>query len=297
MKSFAALYILIQIYIEREREDLCTRRRKNAKQKKKIISSSMVMNRWLMCRFVHGQRSRLTEAFATVETFEWFLWKNQRWASLTIILNSSYLSNGCIYSKRKNVKFFVDKLGKNLLVISEMILSSKCFETHVTRIWPFIGMSSNVNEQIVRFSKMSIAVLTDVFFRSFLSPERRTWARETNNEWNWPFQTVDRLVFRGSADWIRPTREFIQCISIGAKNGMKRRTRRRIAKWEELVLIISREETSSSYLDCLNYPITIFLSSSSHTSVMLLMVKMMTTQLIFAPEVQINTNLRTRRSK
>lgn len=51
-------------------------------------------------------------------------------------------------------------------MISQMVLSPKGLSTYITTIRPLISMSSFVNQQIVTFRKMSIAVLANkLFFR------------------------------------------------------------------------------------------------------------------------------------
>ena len=78
-----------------------------------------------MQNFVNGQRSRLTEAFATVGAFKRLL------------------------------------LGMNIPVISQMILSSKCFTTNIARVRTFISVGSLVDEQIVGFGKLSVTKFTN----------------------------------------------------------------------------------------------------------------------------------------
>ena len=42
-------------------------------------------------------------------------------------------------------------------VISQVVLSAELFETHVTRVRPFIGVCSFVDQEVVRLGKMTPA--------------------------------------------------------------------------------------------------------------------------------------------
>jgi hypothetical protein len=92
-------------------------------------------------------------------------------------------------------------------MISQMVLSSKGFEANVACVRSFICVRSNVNQQVVRFREVSIAVLADMFFASLL-PARSSLsqvAMESSRE-NVPFHTVVGLMLVRVVDGGRAAR-------------------------------------------------------------------------------------------
>jgi len=77
---------------------------------------------------MNGQGSGLAKSFSTFKTFEWFVF------------------------------------GMDVLVISQVILSSKGFAANITVKGSFISVGPFVDEKVVRFGKFSLAKLTDVTF-------------------------------------------------------------------------------------------------------------------------------------
>lgn len=77
---------------------------------------------------VDGQSARLAETFTAIGAFERFLF------------------------------------GMDVSMVSKMILPSEGFPTYVARVRSFIGMSALMNQKVVRFGKMSMAVFADELF-------------------------------------------------------------------------------------------------------------------------------------
>lgn len=93
------------------------------------IANGTFMGRFLQMRhFMHGECSRLTETFSAVVALEWF--------------------------------FF----GVNVAMISQMILATESFAANVTAVGTLIGVSSLVNQKIVGFGELTIAILADELF-------------------------------------------------------------------------------------------------------------------------------------
>jgi hypothetical protein len=80
---------------------------------------------------VNCESPRLTETFTTLGTFKWFF------------------------------------LAVDIPVVSEMVLSSEGFPADVARVRPFIRVSPLVDQQIVAFGELSVAVLADELFLWF----------------------------------------------------------------------------------------------------------------------------------
>ena len=49
-------------------------------------------------------------------------------------------------------------------MVPEMILSSESFPTQITRKWAFVRVCAFVNQEVIRFGKMTTTVLADKFF-------------------------------------------------------------------------------------------------------------------------------------
>jgi hypothetical protein len=81
-----------------------------------------------MCHFVDSERARLTKAFATVIALKWLLF------------------------------------GMNVPMVAQMVLTSKGLSADVTRIGTLVGVRSLVNEQIVGFGELTIAIFADELF-------------------------------------------------------------------------------------------------------------------------------------
>lgn len=67
-----------------------------------------------------------------------------------------------LYKIVRNLKRLV--LGMKLPVVSQMILPSESFATNITRVRPFVSVGPLVYQQIVTFSKLSIAKFADELF-------------------------------------------------------------------------------------------------------------------------------------
>ena len=52
----------------------------------------------------------------------------------------------------------------DVLVITKMVLATESFTTNITREGPLIGVGTFVDEKVVTFGELSIAVLADVPF-------------------------------------------------------------------------------------------------------------------------------------
>jgi len=75
--------------------------------------------------FVHCQGSTLTKSFITGPTFVWFVF------------------------------------AMDVLVVSQMILSSECLSTHITGEGPLISMCPLMDHHIITFCEFSVTVLAD----------------------------------------------------------------------------------------------------------------------------------------
>lgn len=90
------------------------------------IADGALVRRFLeMCHFVDSQRARLTKALATVVALERLLF------------------------------------GMNVPMIPQMVLTSECLAADVTRVWTLVGVRSLVNEEVVGFGELAIAILAD----------------------------------------------------------------------------------------------------------------------------------------
>ena len=75
-----------------------------------------------------------------------------------------------------NVAFEGFFFAVDVLVVTEMVLSSEGFSTNVTGEGTFICVGSLMYQQIVTFCKLSAAVLTDVSLLWSVQPT--TWTEE-----------------------------------------------------------------------------------------------------------------------
>jgi hypothetical protein len=78
--------------------------------------------------FVHGQRPRLAESFAAVVALEGLF------------------------------------LGVDVTVVSEMVLPTEGFSANVTAVGALVGVGSLVDEEVVGFGELPIAVFADELF-------------------------------------------------------------------------------------------------------------------------------------
>lgn len=90
-----------------------------------IAHGTLVRRLLEMGDFVNGESSRLTESLAAVVALERLLF------------------------------------GVNVSMISQVILTTEGLATDVATVWPLIGVSSLVNQKIVGFGEMTIAVFAD----------------------------------------------------------------------------------------------------------------------------------------
>ena len=118
----------------------------------------------------------------------------------------------CVYLKQSRRSARAIVIERNLLVISEMILTSKWFETQVACVWPFVRMCSDVDQEVIRFGEMTIAVLADVFLRAFLPTIRMALtARSEQSEW-FAYRFIPWGLLDGSAGKDRRDNLF-RCVS------------------------------------------------------------------------------------
>lgn len=90
-----------------------------------LADGALVRRLLQMGHLVHGERARLAETLAAIAALEWLL------------------------------------LGVYVAVVAQMILSAECLAANVARIRPLIGVCTFVNEQVIRFGEMAIAVLAN----------------------------------------------------------------------------------------------------------------------------------------
>lgn len=81
-----------------------------------------------MRHFMDSERARLTKSLATIVALEWLLF------------------------------------GMNVAMITQMILSTKGLSTNVTRVGTLVSVRSLVNQQVVGFGKLTIAIFADKLF-------------------------------------------------------------------------------------------------------------------------------------
>lgn len=90
-----------------------------------MANGALVWSFLQMGDLVHGQSTRLAESFAAIAALEWLL------------------------------------LGVNITMIAQMVLATESFAANVAGVGTLIGVGALMDEQIVGFGKVTIAVFAN----------------------------------------------------------------------------------------------------------------------------------------